>query len=764
MKKSFNRRKAAAKIAACLAFLLIFPFTGSIAQAEAGRMVIAKDPVYAAPRGAALDPKLYASVPSGLEFICKNGALSLYASMANGEFAVKNEETGRIWFSNPPDRDDDPHSDTDRPLTFSLLSLHYVNMETFVDDYPSSYGGAEIDDGITVAKKADGIEVSFNFVRAQIMIPLRITLTDWGIEASVEVEQIEENAENYVLDVGLLPFFGAGGVGDDGYMVVPDGCGALIEFNNGKQGLVKYSDGIYGFDRILTGEYKTKLKENSPLPLFGIKNGDAGYAAIVTDSAAAAGVVAGVSKSGSGYNHVYPTFTLRSSGMYRMGGYYEKEIRTFEKGESRIKKCTVDYRLLEEGNANYAGMAKAFSDYLKESTGLESQNKELTSLFLELYGAIRVNQSVLGIPTKVTKPLTTFAQARMLTEKLMENGVDRLMVDYQDIDSAAIRGKVPSSIKPDGKLGGAGGYKKLKTFLDGAGVPLISNVNLTTFAQSGNGVSKSNHVAKLFTGIPGVKYTFKLSTNMADYTAPRTYYLAPRELARVAGRYVKRYNEAVYGSVGLDNLATDLYSDFSKNGSGRQEALDLVAEAAAKMAKKSTLYVRGGTDYLLPYTGYLFDMTDDISYADIVDRAIPLFQLAIAEFVPYSLTAVNGQSDPDEQLLKCVEYGGDLKFNFTYEKFGVITDPALGYLNGIWYEPWFEQAVNDYKRLAALETITGPRVITDHNMIEPGIFITTYAGGARVAVNYTNEQITVEGVAVSKMDFAALNREAGNGK
>lgn len=32
----------------------------------------------------------------------------------------------------------------------------------------------------------------------------------------------------------LLPFFGAASKSDKGYIVVPDGCGAVINFNNKK--------------------------------------------------------------------------------------------------------------------------------------------------------------------------------------------------------------------------------------------------------------------------------------------------------------------------------------------------------------------------------------------------------------------------------------------------------------------------------------------------------------------------------------------------
>lgn len=690
--------------------------------------------------------------PSVLEKVAEKGSLSLYASLVNGEFAVRDSKTGTVWYSNPPDRWDDPYSGSDRPATLSLMTAHYVDMTTRVDEYPTSYGACEIENGISVKRIPDGIEVSFTFVEAQITIPLCIELTDHGVKASVDVTRIEEKGSKTLMDISLLPYFGAGGVEDDGYIVVPDGCGALIDFNNGKQNFVRFQEPIYGLNTILSGEQRTKISENCPLPLFGIRNGDSGYAAIITDGDAVASVTAGVSKKGSGYNNVFVGYTLRSASNVVLNG---ATIPIYEKGKPHLDTCAVEYRLLTGEDATYTGIAKAYSAYLQQELGVKPLDRNGLSMFVEVYGAVRIDRSVLGIPTKVTQTLTTFEQARELTAALQKAGVEHLILDYQNYDASALRGKMPVSFKPDNKLGGKGGYERLKTWLDTQGIPLVSNVNFTTYAVSGGGVSVRGDSAKSFAGLPGLRYSFNLATQQADTSAPAYYYLAPRELPSVIGRFQKSYDAARFGAIGLDTLATMLYADFSEQGSGRQATRNTFAQAADTLAQNSDVYLRGGASHLFPSASYIFDMPDDDSQYDIVDRSIPLLQLAVSGLIPYSITPINGNADPDKQLLKAVEYGADLKFNFTYSDPGITGDPTLGYLNGVWYEPWLDYAAEAYQKAAALREQVGDS-LEGHAMVQEGVYVTTYTGGSRVAVNYTDSDVNVEGTVVPAMDFALL--------
>ena len=99
-------------------------------------------------------------------------------------------------------------------------------------------------------------------------IALEYRLCDDGLEVKLPVSLMRENGGGYIYRVQLLRFLGAAGTQEQGYMVVPDGAGALIHFNNGKTNAAAYSQYLYNIDP-MEATY-TVLENTTParLPVF----------------------------------------------------------------------------------------------------------------------------------------------------------------------------------------------------------------------------------------------------------------------------------------------------------------------------------------------------------------------------------------------------------------------------------------------------------------------------------------------------------------
>ena len=71
-----------------------------------------------------------------------------------------------------------------------------------------------------------------------------------GLIATVRGSSVKETDKDRYLLVSaeILPYFGAAGADENGYIFVPDGCGALIYYNNGKTETEQYSQPVYGND------------------------------------------------------------------------------------------------------------------------------------------------------------------------------------------------------------------------------------------------------------------------------------------------------------------------------------------------------------------------------------------------------------------------------------------------------------------------------------------------------------------------------------
>lgn len=684
---------------------------------------------------------------SEMEQICTKGEMTLFASLTNGEFAVKNKTTGQIWYSNPQDREDDPYSGSDTSKAFSQLALQYIEKTTMLQGFATTYE-AELNEGITVTKRDDGFTAMYKFPDLKIAVPLKIVLTNQGIKASVDVTKIREDSEMDLLSIAILPFFGAGSIKDSGYIVVPDGCGALIEFNSGLQNLTPYNQPVYGRDTTLLGDTKTKQEENSPLPLFGIKKGNQGFAAIITKGDAAASVVASVSKMGSGYNNVYANFTLRSMGNVDIAG---NKIGVYEQSKPYLKTIEVEYRLLTDENADYTGIAKAYSKYLTEQ-GVKANAKNSFSMLTEVYGAVRVKRSVMGIPAKVTESLTTFDQAGDMLEELKLKGVNNITLLYNDFDATLLKGKIPAKLKPVRKLGGTSGFRELSARLEDMGVSLVSVIDLTTYQS---GLLKNKNSAINLGGLPGVTYLFNLGTNKPDETVKPYYHLSPSLLSKYTKRFIKKYNSELYGAIGLESFSEILYSDFSKNNySGRQESISKFVESAEQMSENNTLYMKGGSAWALKYTDYIYDMPSDTSHTDLGTKAIPLYQLAVSGLVPYSLEAVNRSVNPEHIVLKCAEYGADIKYDFSYTSLGITGESALSYLDGTWFKLWSTHAIESYEKLSKISNVISGEMLS-HKQVKEEVFVTEYEGGS-VAVNYSDKDVKIGNTVVKAEDFSVL--------
>jgi len=110
--------------------------------------------------------------------------------------------------------------------------------------------------GLKIEKIRNGFLATYTFKKEGFVIPIAFTITDEYLSVDLLVGKLKElKKEKYrLVSVMLLPFFGAASTNDSGYIVVPDGCGALINFNNNK-GAETYSQRVFGSDFAIVPDF-----------------------------------------------------------------------------------------------------------------------------------------------------------------------------------------------------------------------------------------------------------------------------------------------------------------------------------------------------------------------------------------------------------------------------------------------------------------------------------------------------------------------------
>ena len=261
----------------------------------------------------------------------------------------------------------------------------------------------------------------YTFPNEGITIPYYITLEGDYIQASIAVDEITETesdpaliqeSSRSVVDVNLLQDLGAAFSDEEGYIITPDGSGAVINFNNGKNKANEYTQRIYGRDLAKSQDMAPAKTEQAYLPVMGIVRNDNALLEVVTEGSAYATARAAVSgQKSTSYNSAWFNFQLRATDTYFMGGQNASALNAYQEDIIPEDRLTVRYYPIVKDDVSYVDVAKRYQQYLVEEKGLTKNDKEEAPLYLDIWGGTVKEQSILGFPVKLETAATTYEQA-----------------------------------------------------------------------------------------------------------------------------------------------------------------------------------------------------------------------------------------------------------------------------------------------------------------------------------------------------------------
>ena len=207
---------------------------------------------------------------SGYELVAENRRFALSMNNSTYEVSLSDRETGEVWYSNPQDRAEDPLAfGINQENLSSAFTMVYRDKSRGTIEVINSYAGSVQNREIKVEKEEDGLKSTINSAALNALFRCG---TGWRrtLSCSILTDEIIEAGECSIMSISLLPFFGAGSVKDTGYLMVPDGSGALIYFNNGKHIYEKYSEKVYDRDENFDVTEDNERKQKYPAA--GIRN------------------------------------------------------------------------------------------------------------------------------------------------------------------------------------------------------------------------------------------------------------------------------------------------------------------------------------------------------------------------------------------------------------------------------------------------------------------------------------------------------------
>ncbi|MCD8501071.1 MAG: DUF5696 domain-containing protein, partial [Bacillaceae bacterium] len=256
------------------------------------------------------------------------------------------------------------------------------------------------------------------------IVPLVVEIDERELLVSIDTKEVEYNEAFPISTLQVLPFFGAANESKEGYMLVPDGSGALIHLNNEKSNYQPFNAQVYGNDKAVFSREETVVSETIRLPIFGMKQADHAFFAIIEKGDAVASIHADVAGRLNGYNSIHSSFLFKEVGEITLsGGERSSTISIFQKGKFE-KDIVIRYGFLQGEDASYSGMAAYYRNYLQEKHDLVPlEPEENIPFYLDLVGSIWKRKTFLGVPYKSLEPITTFEQAQMIIEELQDANI-----------------------------------------------------------------------------------------------------------------------------------------------------------------------------------------------------------------------------------------------------------------------------------------------------------------------------------------------------
>lgn len=677
--------------------------------------------------------------------------LSLDSKTCN--ITVTENKNGNIWASNPAtDFEDEYAVGVNKTNLFSQIAVNIVTTQNALKE-TNSYVSSVKKGTYEIFKIDNGFRVEYTFSE-KFMIPVEYVIKNGAFEASILYSGIKEEGEDQISTIALLPYFGTAGVNDNGFLLVPDGSGAVINFNNGKRGATTYSGKVYGIDECLPNDIVTTRNEQIYIPLIGMKKNNGAYIARATAGAAESTVNASVSGIVSSFNSIYFKAIYREAqNLSVMNGSLGTAGLVMYASEEHtdIPRFTVKYSFVTADSPTLGDMVSLAREQLI-SEGKIPEIGDKASLYVDIYGGVSKQKSFIGIQYKGIEPLTTFKEAQELIGALKDGGADSLTVGYKNYSKAYFSGKLLNNLIPVSALGGKKGIKELKEFATQNNTKIYFEADFYSFTQSGNGYSKYFDITKsLDLGAASV-YPQKYNTNLADTSAAPYYMLKPSEFTKASDSILKTAKKAKIDGIYLTDSANSLSADYGLGGVKRSSA---TAEAAksAEMLSENGIIMQSPNDYMWQFMQSAVNVPVSSSNHHLFDYDVPMLQMLLKGSVPYSGYALNLSNTNDNSYLLHLAYSQNLHYGFMAADSSALQSTSLVGLYGL-SDSKISEAATRAKSANALYSLTENLKITDYT-IENGVSKTVYSDGIVVAVNYNDIECSVDDITVPARGWSA---------
>ncbi|MFW6256668.1 MAG: DUF5696 domain-containing protein [Bacillota bacterium] len=627
-------------------------------------------------------------------------------------------------------------------------------------------------------------------------IPLEYRLDGEDLLVRVPVSEIEYPS-NVFDDLGqkvsyppyrlsVLPFFGAAHLDEDGYLLLPDGSGTLINFNNGKTSSPAYHSRIYGRDYAVDlQETRNRMDQQAYLPVFGINRQNKGLFSIIEEGDSLAGVRADIAESRYSFNYAYPEFTIMPYALTNLQGDVTEYTQNVPGGSAQwvhgIETANIyppemyqgdikiRYKFLSEDKSDYSSMAKEYRDYLKEKHNLERLTAQKSApLYLDIVGAVTRVEPVYGISQRVVNPLTSYSEAEEIMEYFTSRGIENMNVKFSGWSQEGLEHNFPKNLELEDELGSKRDFNNLVSYAQSNGINLYPDIHLLnvhhdklfdSFSPRSYG---ANFLDRTFAQVPALN-AFDLA--LGGLEVGRTdYILAPHRLSDVIADFMDTYEQFSVQNLSLRSFGSQLTADYSQNVEEliyREEAKEIVTENLASLTDEHDLSImsRGSNEYILPYVKDLLDLPLGDSSFDLADESVPFLQMVLHGYINYSFKPINYRENLRDYVLKYIETGAYPQVQLIKEPATELKGTRFDYLYPTNFDSWKEETLEIYEEVNSVLGDLQDLEIVEHQKLADKVYQTTFEEDQKIIVNYNQNSVEIDDYEIAGKNYMILGDE-----
>ncbi len=611
----------------------------------------------------------------------------------------------------------------------------------------SSYTHSVQQGGLTLSPVTNGVTLYFDFPgeTEKYTVPVQFTLQNDRLQVEVLFDRIRTYGDVEINTVDLMPYFGAATKEDEGYMLVPDGSGALISFSDVKQSADVYSQPVYGQDNVLTTERQLEFPEDARLPVMGLSRNGKGFVAYVEQGACETTVNAAQPGKISIFSHLHFSFTYIQRDRYTLADKDLNAQTVFVNADvASAVNPVVTYLFLEE-SADYIAMANTLRDYLIETEGYTRTEAADPTLFLELFGGALQEKNFLGIPYHTLQVATTFADAQDILTRLrgqVSANMQAMLYGFQK------KGMYHNAydFTFDKAFGGTEAFDALCAYAAANRITVLPALEFQTLYKG-----KVGNAARRISGdyiTEGLRQPHTGTVEDLEW-----YLLSPIKAAQTAKAFLENTARPSGTAVFLPEYGHTVYADYAKDepltrSAALQHVLSVLQAAEGKAV------VNGGNLYAVTQSSAILQAPATASGYVPESEHVPFYAMLLHGFNTFAGAPINEANNPKESFLRAIANGYSLNFRLTAESPYVLRKTNLNHLLSTQFSAWEQDIVHMTARLQELSGLNDRFIM--HYRTEGDVTVTTYDNGVRVYVNFGTQDATVDDHRIPAQDFLCV--------